>query len=106
MYARARHSEQMLSGCPPGCSSRPQLTQLSILELYTSSDQEPGPRTKPGSVTIPVVLSCFLLRNQNPCEGDWLLSSNSASLSLGFAFWQDLLGRLGQTYLGAIPSPA
>jgi hypothetical protein len=30
MYALARHSGHMLSGFPPGCNSRPQLTQVGI----------------------------------------------------------------------------
>jgi hypothetical protein len=44
MYARARHSGQTLSGCPPGWSSRPQLTQVAIHELYT---------TQPGALMDP-----------------------------------------------------
>src|ERR1700719_3176380 len=37
MNARARHSGQMLSGFPPGCNSRPQLTQVGIWDYSTKN---------------------------------------------------------------------
>src|SRR3954453_15203033 len=46
MYARARHSGQTLSGCPPGWSSRPQLTQVAIHELYDATGNPDGPDSR------------------------------------------------------------
>lgn len=43
IYARARHSGQTLSGCPPGSNSRPQLMQVAMHELYTSEGRGQSP---------------------------------------------------------------
>src|SRR5437588_10189359 len=66
IYARARHSGQMLSGYPPGGSSRPQLTQLAMNELYTRQHIDHALNPSPVSDShgvVPIAINERVLAN-------------------------------------------